>query len=148
MESFVHESVMLRETLAAIAPRSGGVYADATAGGGGHSEALLQASAPDGRVVFGPIKTSGIYTVSWKGLAGPQDAEIGGRSVRPFAANLLDPAESNIGTVEKLELASRIVGAESGGPTKSTRRLWPWLALAALGVIMFEWFVYNRKVQL
>ncbi len=51
MEAFVHESVMLRETLAAIAPRSGGLYADATAGGGGHSEALLLASAPDGRVV-------------------------------------------------------------------------------------------------
>jgi 16S rRNA (cytosine1402-N4)-methyltransferase len=48
---FAHESVMVRETLEALAPRAGGVYADATAGGGGHSEALLQASAPDGRVV-------------------------------------------------------------------------------------------------
>lgn len=104
--------------------------------------------APDGRIVFGPIKTSGVYTVSWKGPAGPRDAEIGGRSVRPFAANLLDPAESDIGTVERLELASRVVGAQASGPTQGTRRLWPWLALAALGVIMFEWFVYNRKVQL
>lgn len=51
MAGFVHESVMVQETLAALCPRSGGVYADATAGGGGHSEALLQASAPDGRVL-------------------------------------------------------------------------------------------------
>jgi 16S rRNA (cytosine1402-N4)-methyltransferase len=46
-----HESVMVRETLDALAPRSGGVYADATAGRGGHSQAILDASAPDGRVV-------------------------------------------------------------------------------------------------
>jgi 16S rRNA (cytosine1402-N4)-methyltransferase len=51
MAAFVHEPVMIRETLEAIAPRSGGLYADATAGGGGHSRALLEASAPDGRVL-------------------------------------------------------------------------------------------------
>jgi len=48
---FVHESVMIRETLEALDPRAGGLYADATAGGGGHSQALLDASAPDGRVL-------------------------------------------------------------------------------------------------
>jgi len=51
MAAFVHEPVMVRETLQALSPRAGGVYADATAGGGGHSQALLEASAPDGRVV-------------------------------------------------------------------------------------------------
>jgi len=50
-EPFAHASVMVRETIAALAPRSGGIYADATAGGGGHSQAILDASAPDGRVV-------------------------------------------------------------------------------------------------
>ena len=51
MAEQVHESVMLKESIEAIAPRPGGLYADATAGGGGHSEALLRASAPDGRVI-------------------------------------------------------------------------------------------------
>lgn len=51
MESFVHATVMLRETVAALQPHAGGVYADATVGGGGHSLAILEASAPDGRVV-------------------------------------------------------------------------------------------------
>jgi 16S rRNA (cytosine1402-N4)-methyltransferase len=49
--SFVHTSVLVRETLQALAPRSGGTYADATVGAGGHSEAILDASAPEGRVI-------------------------------------------------------------------------------------------------
>lgn len=42
---------MLRETVGALNPRSGGLYVDATLGLGGHTEALLAACAPDGRVV-------------------------------------------------------------------------------------------------
>ncbi len=49
--SFEHVSVMLDEAIAAIDPRAGGVYADATLGGGGHAEAILERSAPDGRLV-------------------------------------------------------------------------------------------------
>lgn len=48
---FEHTTVFLTETVAFLKPRSGGVYADATLGGGGHAEAILEASAPDGRLV-------------------------------------------------------------------------------------------------
>ncbi len=112
------------------------------------TSAEMGAPAADGKVVYGPIEQSGIYEVSWTGKPGPSDAEVGGRSVRPFAANLLDAAESDCATVTKLELASRPVAAETGGQTKVAKRLWPWLILGALGVILLEWFVYNRKVQL
>ena len=46
-----HRSVMVREVVEAIAPRSGGFYLDCTLGWGGHSEAILQASGPDGCVI-------------------------------------------------------------------------------------------------
>jgi 16S rRNA (cytosine1402-N4)-methyltransferase len=49
--AFVHATVMPEETLALLRPRSGGVYCDATLGGGGHAERILQASAPDGRLI-------------------------------------------------------------------------------------------------
>lgn len=46
---FVHKSVMLREVIEALSTRPGGVFVDVTLGGGGHSEALLEAD-PSARV--------------------------------------------------------------------------------------------------
>ncbi len=51
MTSFVHKPVLLEEVLGHLRPVSGGVYADVTVGGGGHARAILEGSAPDGRLV-------------------------------------------------------------------------------------------------
>nr|WP_122011856.1 16S rRNA (cytosine(1402)-N(4))-methyltransferase RsmH [Maliibacterium massiliense] len=48
---FAHVSVMLDACIQALACKSGGFYVDGTLGGGGHSEAILRASAPDGRLI-------------------------------------------------------------------------------------------------
>jgi len=47
----VHCSVLPAEILHYLAPRPGGLYVDGTLGLGGHTEAILQHSAPDGRVI-------------------------------------------------------------------------------------------------
>jgi len=49
-EPFEHITVMSREVVSAFAPLQGGLYVDATVGGGGHSEALLLAN-PTARVI-------------------------------------------------------------------------------------------------
>lgn len=42
---------MVREVLDALAPKPGGKFIDATLGDGGHAEAVLRATAPDGRLL-------------------------------------------------------------------------------------------------
>ena len=46
MEDFVyHQPVLAREVVTLLAPKSGSLIVDATCGGGGHTEALLEAGA-------------------------------------------------------------------------------------------------------
>ena len=49
--SAYHTPVLLQESIATLAIREDGAYADATFGGGGHSRAILQRLGPDGRLI-------------------------------------------------------------------------------------------------
>jgi 16S rRNA (cytosine1402-N4)-methyltransferase len=50
-QEHLHRSVLLKETMHFLSPRPGGVYVDGTMGLGGHSQAILQRTAPDGRLI-------------------------------------------------------------------------------------------------
>ncbi len=103
--------------------------------------------AGDGRVIYGPIDRTGIYKVRWDGSATASDFPDGARVARYFAANLLDPSESDITPSSQLSLASDVVRAQGTTRQEVIRRMWPWLVLAALAIVMLEWWVYNRKVH-
>lgn len=49
--AFFHEPVLLSECLDALSIRPDGVYADGTAGGGGHSAAIAERLSPKGRLI-------------------------------------------------------------------------------------------------
>ncbi|RME90361.1 MAG: 16S rRNA (cytosine(1402)-N(4))-methyltransferase RsmH [Verrucomicrobia bacterium] len=51
MAGFRHVPVLPVEVVEGLAVRPGGLWVDATVGGGGHAEAILRASAPDGRLI-------------------------------------------------------------------------------------------------
>ncbi|MBP6944948.1 16S rRNA (cytosine(1402)-N(4))-methyltransferase RsmH [Patescibacteria group bacterium] len=51
MQTSIHTAVMLEESMLALNVRPGGVYIDGTLGGATHTRALLERSAPNGRVI-------------------------------------------------------------------------------------------------
>ena len=70
----VHTPVMLDEALAMLDVKPGGRYLDATVGLGGHAQAVLNASAPDGRLL---------------GLdADPEAIEAAGQRLAPFGSRV------------------------------------------------------------
>ncbi|MDX2017995.1 MAG: VWA domain-containing protein [Planctomycetota bacterium] len=104
--------------------------------------------AADGTVVYGPVPRIGLYAVSWQGPATAMDSRRGDRATRVFAANLSDGAESVVEASEEVSLANQVIRAEEQRADEGDRRLWPWLVLAGLVVVLLEWWVYNRKVRI
>lgn len=102
----------------------------------------------DGSIVFGPIRRAGVYQLRWAGDAGATDVVDDGRVSRFYAANLLDADESNIRTLSQIALANRTVGADASAEIKRTKDWWPWLLMAALAILMLEWWIYNRKMYI
>ena len=48
---FVHKTVLLEEAVNALSVKPDGIYADCTAGGGGHSSLILQSLSENGRLI-------------------------------------------------------------------------------------------------
>ena len=73
MEVF-HKSVMITEVIAALRCRAGAVYVDGTVGGGGHAEAILQNTGPDG-LLIGIDADGEALRASWP-VAGPHEGGL------------------------------------------------------------------------
>jgi len=52
-DAFTHVSVMPEEVVAALTPKPGGVYVDATAGGGGHAALVLERQPDEPQAING-----------------------------------------------------------------------------------------------
>lgn len=63
-QEFPHIPVLNREVLAYLSPTSGGRYIDATLGAGGHAEAILKASQPDGQLIGLDVDENAIATAA------------------------------------------------------------------------------------
>jgi 16S rRNA (cytosine1402-N4)-methyltransferase len=66
---FHHEPVMLSEVLEWLAPKPGGIYADGTLGGGGHSEAILRL-AGEGASLYGIDRDTSAIAAASRRLQG------------------------------------------------------------------------------
>jgi hypothetical protein len=69
------------------------------------------------------------------------------KTVEISAANLLDPLESLVRPNDAFTVGTEKV-ASVGGDGKVNEALWPWAVAVALLVLLFEWWVYNRRVMI
>lgn len=124
-----------------VRPR-GGVRQVTISGPGGVSQTLTR----DGEepFVFQQTQQRGVYRV-----------EAGDQVLQRFAVNLFDGAESDIalktnGGDEGVDAASIRIGytdvAAESRQNPARKEAWRTLLLLAIGVLVFEWYVYNRRV--
>jgi hypothetical protein len=72
-----------------------------------------------------------------------------GRSYGRFAVNLFSSAESRIQPRQDDPIKIGHVEVEGASLWRRGRKeLWKWLLLAALGLLLLEWYVYNRRVYI
>lgn len=64
VQSFTHYTVMRNEAVDALECKDGLIYVDATLGGGGHSELILQRIQPSGRLISFDVDDDAIHAAS------------------------------------------------------------------------------------
>ena len=87
----------------------------------------------DGEWLFDGTTRAGVYAVT-----------AGAKTTR-FAVNLLSRSESDVRPRSTLALGAATVKAEEGGKVRRRVPLWPWMTLAALGMLVSEWWVFHRR---
>jgi hypothetical protein len=71
----------------------------------------------------------------------------GAKVTQQFAVNLFDTRESDLTPAEKIDIGHEEVKATQA-QTVARQELWKWLLLGGICVLLFEWYIYNRRVYL
>ena len=83
-----------------------------------------------------PAAKAGEYTVSG-----------GSGVVARVGASVLSMSESGLAAVEQIEFNDRLKVAAASAPVSSDRALWWPLACAGFGVLLIEWWFFNRRAM-
>jgi hypothetical protein len=109
----------------------------------------LVVKAPGGQSFDVPRTHQQAFNFAQTDQVGVYDVLDRGKTTEQFAVNLFDSKESEIGakTVDTVK-----IGFVEVAPTTRTvpvrREAWKFLLLVALGVLILEWYIYNRRVYL
>ncbi len=106
-----------------------------------HPDGSATTLTPNGNsLIYADTEQPGVYTVEvYKGRDVIQQ--------EAFAVNLFDSLESKIAPAAAVQIGSL---AAQSAQTRETgqREYWPWVALAALIILVIEWYAYQRGSQL
>ena len=92
-----------------------------------------------GPLIYADTDELGIYTIEV--FEGSETLQT-----EPFAVNLFYPLESDIAPRPEITLGDATVAPDVAEEELGQREFWRWLALAALLILMLEWFVYQRRL--
>ncbi|HEX6513516.1 MAG TPA: hypothetical protein VF157_14525, partial [Chloroflexota bacterium] len=90
-------------------------------------------------VAYNETDSTGLYQVTQRSQ---------GRTVQEqlFAINLTDPAESDITPRATMNVGGSILRQNDAIEwTPAKHEFWPWVLLAAVGLLTFEWYWYHRR---
>ena len=93
----------------------------------------------DGLAYFADTDRVGFYSLEVPDVPDPDRPTV--------AVNLFDANESNVRPRPGLAVAASSV-EQTASLQRVNQPVWPWLIGAALAILCFEWYVYNRRVYI
>lgn len=112
----------------------------------------VSVTLPDKRTVEVRRENQAVINFSQTDQTGIYEVREGSGSKlgQHFAVNLFDPRESDLKPAPDLRLTEHTdIAAESKGANQAARKeLWKWILILGLGIVLFEWYIYNRRVYL
>jgi hypothetical protein len=111
--------------------------------------AKVMVSSPRGDQFEVPRELQNTYVFSRTDELGVYDVRegSGAKVAQQFAVNLFDTRESDLTPAEKIDIGHEEVKAKEGKQA-ARQEMWKWILLGAIGVLIFEWYIYNRRVYL
>jgi von Willebrand factor type A domain/Aerotolerance regulator N-terminal len=107
----------------------------------------LSVRIPSGSTVSATRGPGGTFHFSDTAELGPYEVHDGSKLIERFTVNLFDPSESNIAPAKEQSIQIGHVTVEGHAGYQPVRQeTWKWLLLAGLAVLIFEWYIYNRRV--
>lgn len=124
MQTSIHTAVMLEESMLALEVRPNGVYVDGTLGGATHTQALLERSAPHGRVISFDVDPAALararkrlaaYSDRWQGIE--ENFRYLARGLRGVDVDQVDGVLLDLGlSSDELEDPTKGISFQIDGP--------------------------------
>jgi hypothetical protein len=109
----------------------------------------LEVLTPGGQTIKLRETRAGKFDFTDASELGVYEVRAGGNTMQRFAVNLFHAGESDIRPASKVQIGRGMpVDAPASRDEITRRELWKWILLLGLGVLLVEWYIYNRRVYL
>ena len=108
----------------------------------------LVVNTPGGKKIALPKARLGKFNFTGTGELGVYEVLLDGKLLERFAVNLFHPLESDIRPRKDIEVGRVPVKGRGQDWETARRELWKLLLLIGLAVLLFEWYIFHRRVYL